>query len=118
MIQREHELQVVCINWFRLAFPQYGKALFAIPNGGARNIIVASKLKAEGVLKGVPDLFLSVPSNGYHGLYIEMKVKPNKPSPEQIELMEMYECLGYKCVVCYSSYEFMECVKAYLAKTK
>ena len=32
--------------------------LFAVPNGGQRNVVVASKLKAEGVRAGVADLIL------------------------------------------------------------
>ncbi len=58
--------------------------MHAIPNGGARgndsqtNKIRGAMLKAEGVKKGVPDIFLPVPLNGYHGLYIEMKVADKK----------------------------------------
>jgi endo-beta-N-acetylglucosaminidase D len=47
--------------------------LFAIPNGGDRNIAVAGNLKAEGVKSGVADLLLPVARYGYHGFFIEMK---------------------------------------------
>lgn len=51
--------------------------LFAIPNGGLRNPVTANRLKATGVKRGVPDLFLPVPSiinNAIiSGLFIEMK---------------------------------------------
>ena len=43
----EHEIQVNCVNYFRLRYPK--GLIYAIPNGGHRNVIVASKLKAEGV---------------------------------------------------------------------
>ena len=55
----------------------------AIPNGGDRSMIVASRLKAEGVKAGVWDVFVPVPvwhaspCNGEtrwrHGLYLEFK---------------------------------------------
>ena len=43
------------------------KCLFAIPNGGARHIGTAIKLKSEGVTAGVSDLFLMIPSGQKHG---------------------------------------------------
>lgn len=52
MIDLEHQVQVAICNYLDLRKVCY----FAIPNGGKRNIITASKLKAEGVKKGVPDL--------------------------------------------------------------
>ena len=71
MKQTEHEIQVACVNYFRLRYPK--GLIYAIPNGGQRNVIVASKLKAEGVLSGVPDLHIPIAKKGFHGLYIELK---------------------------------------------
>ena len=62
----EHAEQVAFVKWFRLTFPHV--MIFAIPNGGARHPAVANKLKAEGVLAGVADLY--VPK---WRLWIEMK---------------------------------------------
>lgn len=47
--------------------------LHAIPNGGYRDKITAGKLKAEGVKRGIPDIFLPLPIIGYAGLYVELK---------------------------------------------
>ena len=52
--------------------------MHAIPNGGERNRVQASRLKAEGVKAGVPDVFLPYPRIRdnrvqFHGLYIEFK---------------------------------------------
>jgi hypothetical protein len=72
----EHTEQVNLMQWWALACRGFGipeQLLFAIPNGGQRNIIVASKLKAEGVRAGVPDLFLAFPKKDAAGLFIEMK---------------------------------------------
>ena len=68
MKQPEHILQVNCVNYFRLRYPK--GLIYAIPNGGQRNVIVASKMKAEGVLSGVPDLHIPIAKKGYNGLYI------------------------------------------------
>lgn len=53
--------------------------LFSIPNGAnlagnaAQKAMQMNKLKAEGLLPGVSDLFLMVSSCDYNGLFIEMK---------------------------------------------
>jgi len=47
--------------------------LFAIPNGGKRNIVTATNLKKEGVRAGVPDMFLPVPVGDRCGMFIELK---------------------------------------------
>jgi hypothetical protein len=59
------------------------KLLYAVPNGGDRNLRVARKLKAEGVLAGVADLCLPAARRGYHGLYIEMKSEEGTATEEQ-----------------------------------
>jgi hypothetical protein len=57
-LERQH--QVALIKWVRAIKDAYPvlKLLYAVPNGGDRNINVARKLKAEGVLAGVADLCL------------------------------------------------------------
>ena len=53
-------------------------------------MIVASKLKAEGVLSGVPDLHIPIAKKGYNGLYIELNKngKAGKVSDNQKTIME------------------------------
>ena len=112
--QSEHEIQVACVNWFRYQYPK--AIIYAIPNGSQRNIIVASKLKAEGVLAGVPDLHIPISNGSYNGLYIELKAGKNKPTDNQITIMEKLQNEGNKCVVCWSLDEFMQEVKDYFKK--
>ena len=57
MKSQEHQIQVAICQYLDLIKIPY----FAIANGGLRNIIVAKKLKAEGVKAGVADLFLMIP---------------------------------------------------------
>ena len=110
--QLESEMQQSCITWFRLQYPNH--ILYAIPNGGSRNVKEAARLKREGVLAGVADLFLSCAKKGLHGLYIELKVGKNKQSPNQIafEIKVVKEGYGYKVV--YSFDEFREVINGYL----
>ena len=52
----EHRIQCECIRAFRYKYPNMNHNLFAVPNGGKRNKIIAGKMKAEGALAGVSDL--------------------------------------------------------------
>lgn len=111
MKDREHQTQVACVNWFRVRYP--GRLIHAIPNGGARNIVTAARLKAEGVVAGMPDLFVPEPSKGYHGLFVEMKVKGGRLQHAQKDMIDKLEERGYKCAVCWSSDDFMKVVNEY-----
>jgi len=113
MRQDEHRLQVACVNWFGYAYPKLKHLLIAIPNGGKRHLTTARKLKAEGAKPGVPDLFLAAPLWSYGGLWIEMKVKPNKPSPNQLTYLKALSN-DYAVAVCYSFDEFERIVTDYL----
>lgn len=115
----EHNLQTAVFTWANSGyilekFPELSK-MFAIPNGGHRDVRVAQKLKREGVRAGVPDIFLPVARGGYHGLFVEMKHGRNKPTPEQDTYLRFLASQGYLCVVCYSIDEFEGLVWAYMA---
>ena len=100
----EHQEQAALIEWCRsqwAVLPELSR-LFAIPNGGLRNIVVAKKLKAEGSRKGVPDLFLPIPRGKYHGMFIEMKrAAGGRISVEQKDWIEFLEEQGYYTIVAY-----------------
>jgi hypothetical protein len=114
----EHQEQCLLVEWFRLQYKQYDKCLFAIPNGGVRNIGTAVKLKKEGVLAGVPDLFLMIPKTGWHGMWIEMKTKGGKLQDNQVEFMGRATLLGYMSVVCYGFEEAKDLITEYLHEDK
>ena len=62
----EHDEQVALFQWMRLHEAQYPelKFAFAIPNGTRTTPRVAARMKAEGVLKGVSDIFLPCARGG------------------------------------------------------
>lgn len=112
----EHDLQVQCVNWFRLVHPEYARLLMAIPNGGQRNSIVAAKMKAEGVQAGCPDLFLAVAKHKFHGLWIEMKNgKAGRVSDKQTEMIQLLWNEGYDCRIARSFEDFEQIVTDYLS---
>jgi hypothetical protein len=113
----EHAEQVATIQWFRMQYPKYTKYLWAIPNGGSRHIVAAVKLKAEGVMPGVSDCFLMIPKDGWHGLFIEMKVKGGRLSDSQKEFMGAATLMGYQAVVCYGFDEAKKAINEYLQST-
>ena len=112
MKTEEHNLQKACITWFRLQFPNY--IIFAIPNGAKRTARQGRYYKEEGLTAGVPDLMIAEPRGQFAGLFVEMKVKPNRPSKEQKEILKRLEDAGYKVSVCYSFEDFEQVVAYYL----
>lgn len=85
----EHAHQVALFCWAALNFERWPdlRLMFAIPNGGLRDKVVAANLKAEGVRAGVSDIMLPIPKGGYHGFFLELKVGKNKPSNDQLKFM-------------------------------
>ena len=89
----EHVEQSLLVQWFRRSYPNV--LIFAVPNGGARSRATAGKLKVEGVVPGIPDLF--VPE---WKLWVEMKrTKGGVLSPEQIGMIEYLLSVNYAVIV-------------------
>ena len=106
MRELEHKIQVACINYFRYQFPNL--LIYAVPNGGQRNSVVAEKLKAEGATAGVADLVIV--ANNRH-IYVEMKTPKGRQTPKQVEFEKHVKALGHKYYVCHSIEEFMQVCK-------
>lgn len=116
MKSSEANEQATLIQWCKLNSNKYPKLdlIFAIPNGGKRNLKEAHNLRLQGVRAGVMDLFLPVASNGKHGLWIEMKYGKNTlTQAQQYWYWKMID-EGYEVRVCYSADEAIEEIKSYL----
>ena len=118
----EHDEQTTIVSWWDASCSGYGLpsiALIAIPNANkllrlARNShALAEYMRREGLRPGALDLLLAVPHKGKGGLWIENKIKPNKPSTEQIKMIDFLEC-GYEVKVCYNADEGIKAIKEYL----
>lgn len=112
-MKSEHSEQVVVVNRIRHFYPEV--LVFAIPNGGFREKKEAGRLKAEGVLSGIPDLLVATSRAGYHGLFIEMKrLTGGSVSAIQKERIAKLRQEGYKVEVCKGAEAAWEVVQNYL----
>ena len=116
-LERPH--QVALIKWVRAVKDTHPvlKLLYAVPNGGDRNLRVARKLKAEGVLAGVADLCLPAARRGYHGLYLEMKSEEGVATEQQKEFLRGVSGEGYCAVIAQGVGEARAALEWYLCIT-
>lgn len=110
----ERQIQIQCVSWFRMRYPEASRVFFAVPNGGIRNAWTAKNLRDEGALSGAPDLVLLVPRHGYASLCIEMKKPGGRQSESQRAFQEAAKEFKNKYVVCYSFEEFKAVMEEYL----
>ena len=109
----ESRMQVECVKWFRYQYRQFGELLIHVPNGGSRDLRTAQRLKSEGVVPGVSDLVLFMPNTKYHGLFIELKIKPNKQSEHQKKWQLIVEAMNYQYALVYSFEDFKIQIESY-----
>lgn len=130
-IPTEHEEQKNLISWCKMSEGRYPELAFihACPNGAQRPTKMDAqgrtyspegvKLKAEGVKKGVPDLFLDAPRRPFHGLRIEMKRRQGGTvSDDQKIWLNFYDEQGYRAVVCEGWEEAKDIIVDYLELPK
>ena len=105
----EADEQAAVIRWCELSHIP----VFHIPNGGARDVRTGAMLKRQGVRRGVPDLCIPIARGGYHGLYVEMKTKTGKTTPEQETWLRRLDSEGYRAVVCHGFREAVDEIHDY-----
>lgn len=109
----EHGEQVALFQW-AAHVPELAW-MFAVPNGTRTSISIARRMKAEGVRKGVADIFLPLPRGGSHGLFIEMKAAKGSASPEQRAFIEAMREAGYSAYICKGFEAARAVIECYLA---
>lgn len=117
MVPSEHEEQAAVVQWAERALGAWPEleCLYAVPNGGQRDVRVARRLKAEGVRAGVPDLCLPVARGGWNALYVEMKrAAGGRVGPAQEVWAERLGRHGNLVVVCRGADEAIRAIEEYL----
>ena len=110
----ESEEQAALFRWadMKVQIGEYRE--LALLNGSLNGVKLtigqAVKAKKQGMKKGFPDIFLPVPRGNYHGLFIELKIKPYrndkdrwvypKVSEEQKWWLNELTEQGYLAMIC------------------
>lgn len=112
----EHQIQSAFIEWVRLAEKQDERLelLFAVPNGGKRDVVTAVKLKKEGVKPGIFDVMFPYSTAAYNGLAIEFKTPGGRLSKEQRRFMALLIKYGWRVEICTDVAQAINIVKNYL----
>lgn len=110
--QSETAIHLEVMRFLRLAWPG-DLPVFHVPNGGSRTAREAGKLKAMGVLAGVPDLTFILP-NGQTA-FIELKTSDGGLSAEQIDFRTLVVALGCAYRVCRTVDEVEATITRWLA---
>lgn len=126
--QSESKLQQSCVKWFDFQYnnkytwfitskdfkTKRTSMLIKINNEGQRTITNASRIKAEGLCNGAPDLLLSIPNLPFCGLFLELKKINGRLSYEQLYMHEKLKQIGYSVEIIYSVEDFIKVVTNYL----
>lgn len=109
--------QVALMRWLECRFQAAYAVTWHTQNGGRRDKVTATKLKAQGVKAGIPDLQLAMARGGYFGLFIEFKATPPhdaEVSKSQKDMLAKLQGQGYLAIVCRGMNEAMAQIGAYL----
>ena len=90
-MQSEIQLQAKIFQTIWNQYPETRRCLFSVPNGGTRNLVEATQLKASGLVAGEPDLIL-VWSCKVYGF--EVKTETGTLSLSQKEVHKAWKTQG------------------------
>jgi len=119
----EDHLQMQVMQYLKLQYPNI--LAVHIPNEGKRSLFERWKSKILGIKRSMPDLLifkrikfpLDIMTNEYYehsGLAIEFKIKPNKPTYEQLRILGYLQEEGWDTKICYTFDEAKEIIDFYL----
>ncbi len=115
-VPSEYDECVQFMNWCALN-SRVHEHIFHIANERKANPWYGAKLKSCGTKKGIPDYFLCLPNEKYHGLFLEMKKSDQvkrKKKPEQVEWNIRLLRAGYYCDFVHGWIEASELIKKYI----
>ena len=108
--------QITFFNQLRKLHPEIAKVAIHGKNEGKRTVKQIAKDKAEGLVKGAPDIFIA----GNPTLLIELKKRSKRArvSDEQINFLESASNLGADCYICYGWESAWKALQEWIAGRK
>ncbi len=110
----ESNEQIAAMDWLRAQHPKIALHTLHIGNERKATYYAGYIMKRMGVLRGASDIFMAWPSGGFHGLFVEVKSKRGRPSPDQLAFIERMRSVGYKAEVCYGAEEVINTMQQYI----
>lgn len=107
--QTEGRIQADCFQWFNNEFPALRGLMYHVPNGEKRDRVTAMKLKAMGVVAGIPDLEFHFWKRTF---FLECKTPTGSVSKDQKKIHSILEEHGFRVFVFRSLEEFQTIVWA------
>jgi len=90
------------------------RGAFAIPNGFLDTKSKRIRAWQEGVVSGVPDVFIPWPHKGFHGLFLEFKKPGGRVTKAQEEYLALMASRGYKAEVVFGLRQALKVLKEYI----
>ena len=110
--------QAAVVTWWRFACRKYGvpeEALLRVAGEGAEGVPKRS-LRRQGARCGAADLFLAVPCGRSFGLWISLRRRGRRMTPEEKEFFSSMTSLGYDAALCRSRDEAERRIHAYMVQ--
>lgn len=108
-LKKEEDLSIRCADFLRMSGPA-DLVFHHVPNEAQRSKITWTVLRAMGFETGWPDLILCLRGQCF---IVELKVKPNKPTPEQTDVLRRLMETQIRCAVIYTLEEFIAQMRAW-----
>lgn len=87
---------------------------FAVPNGFLDTKGKRLRAWREGMTAGVSDIFIPLPSKGFHGLFLEFKKDGGTLTKPQKAFIADMRARGYKAEVAYGFRQGLEILRDYI----
>ena len=110
----ERQEQSIVLAWMTAQNPWLVNHTIYIMNEKRCSVHVGALLNQQGRLPGASDLFIALPTNLYHGLFIEMKSLKGRPTDAQLAFIERMKRVGYYGTVCKGADAAIDVIKDYL----
>ena len=108
----EGQMQSQCFIWFWNTYPEHRRMLLHVDNNSF-NSIEGNRKKAMGVVRGVSDFILILPSMV---MFIELKLPTGKQSEEQVDFQNKVVSKGHPYTIIRSFEQFKNLIWQVIGK--